>query len=338
MDIRIFIGSSEEQIKFANAVQANLEKAGVTSVWTQEKWKLSFSTMDTIDTFLDKFDFGIFIFMPDDEIIYRTKNYKIVRDNVVFEAGCFFGKLGRERVFLIYPENIENIHLPTDIEKLTLATFVYDPELENLRARLGSACSKILDSIDEIVSRDNTLHPKMKLKIEKILLQAINDCSEKTGVVNTDFGIHFWRKEKVIGDTEPVLVRRARVRLDDITPSEKIQYHKGVGVVGQCWDLQTDIQVNLRNQKYMQCLNSEKKWKQLSDREKIGLDYEGFKYASTKFNSIIATPIVRGEEFIGCISINIERTSSIQYSNKMVENIIKVLRRTSEIINLLLDE
>ena len=90
---------------------------------------------------LNKFDFAIFVFTPDDPIEYKSQALITVRDNVIFEAGLFIGRIGTERVFFVKPRNANQLKLPSDL--LGVIAGEYDSERDNLIAALGPFCNKI---------------------------------------------------------------------------------------------------------------------------------------------------------------------------------------------------
>jgi predicted nucleotide-binding protein len=51
------------------------------------------STLEALERAVLEYEFGIFVFTPDDEIHTRGELKPVARDNVVFEAGLFIGKL-----------------------------------------------------------------------------------------------------------------------------------------------------------------------------------------------------------------------------------------------------
>jgi hypothetical protein len=141
MKPRLFIGSSSEHLMAAYDVQSNLERDADATVWDQDIFAVSQSTLDSLLQVLDNFDFGLFVFAPVDVTKLRGVEHQTVRDNVVFELGLFVGRLGRERSFLVLPRDIAHFHLPTDL--LGIKPETYDPHRddENLRAALGPACN-----------------------------------------------------------------------------------------------------------------------------------------------------------------------------------------------------
>jgi Predicted nucleotide-binding protein containing TIR-like domain len=145
--LRVFIGSSAEQLELAYATQEALEHNVESTVWTQDVFTLSRSTIASLIDQLDDSDFGIFVLAPDDVTVMRDASKRTIRDNVIFELGLFIGRLGADRCFLIVPRGLEDLHLPSDLVGVTPAT--YDPGRQdgNLNAALGPACNRIRKAI-----------------------------------------------------------------------------------------------------------------------------------------------------------------------------------------------
>src|SRR5262245_19971399 len=126
MKPRIFVGSSSENIRVAQALQQNLQNEADVTIWNQGIFELSRSTLESLIEALGSFDFSIFVFTPDDILQIRGAQYSSTRDNVMFELGLFMGHLGRGRAFFLQPRGIKDFHLLSDLLGMTPAT--YDPD------------------------------------------------------------------------------------------------------------------------------------------------------------------------------------------------------------------
>jgi diguanylate cyclase (GGDEF)-like protein len=146
----VFIGSSTEGLEIAYAIQEELEYDCEITVWPQGIFTPSGVTLDDLIHSLHRFDFGIFVFSPDDNITSRGMKFSIVRDNVIFELGMFISRLGRERCFFIVPRKAQTLRIPTDLWGVTPLTYDSNRSDENLRGALGPACNKIRKSIKQL--------------------------------------------------------------------------------------------------------------------------------------------------------------------------------------------
>jgi O-acetyl-ADP-ribose deacetylase (regulator of RNase III) len=146
MKPRLFVGSSTEQLTLAYAIQECLRHDAEVTVWTQGVFQLSQASIESLLSALDRMDYGVFVFAPDDKVMMRGKQKMAARDNIVFELGLFMGRLGGGRGFLVAPEG-HNLHLPTDL--LGVMPAIYDPvraKTEPIPA-LGVACNAIREII-----------------------------------------------------------------------------------------------------------------------------------------------------------------------------------------------
>lgn len=146
---RIFVCSSTESLLIADAIQQNLALDAEVVVWNQGVFPLSTYNLEALSVELQRSDFGVFVFTPEDDAKIRGEEHRTVRDNVLFELGLFMGYLGRDRSFIVQPQprREEKLHLPTDLIGINPAT--YDPGYAggNLRAALGPACNQIREKI-----------------------------------------------------------------------------------------------------------------------------------------------------------------------------------------------
>jgi hypothetical protein len=150
------IFSAKEDEKVAKAIQENIGDSAETAVWTQDTFVPSETTLKVLAKSARSYDFAIFVFSPIDRVTMRAQSHFVPRDNVVFEAGLFMGRLGQERVFLLEPSTHSmNLSLPFRILS-DLHGFIrvkYDPSQANLVAALGPACSQIERVIERLGAR-----------------------------------------------------------------------------------------------------------------------------------------------------------------------------------------
>src|SRR6266851_4560153 len=145
--VKVFVGSSREGLKVAEAIQKELANDAEVTLWSQGIFRTINVAIEDLMGALNEFDFAIFVFLPEDALTVRKKEAQSVRDNVLFELGLFLGKLGRQRNFFVAPkvEPDFNFHLPSDLSGITPAT--YDPQAKNLRAAVGAPLYEIKESI-----------------------------------------------------------------------------------------------------------------------------------------------------------------------------------------------
>lgn len=146
MKPKIFVGSSTESLNIAYAIQELLPDMEVT-VWSQGIFQLSSNTLDDLVRTLNKADFGVFVFSPDDLLVIREQEFSSARDNVVFELGLFIGRLGKHRSFFVIPKDKTDFHLPSDLLGINPATFDPNRQDKNLLAALGPACNQIRTAV-----------------------------------------------------------------------------------------------------------------------------------------------------------------------------------------------
>jgi hypothetical protein len=120
---RIFIGSSHEALKVANAIHARLQRVAECTVWPNGAFGLSQTIHAELIRNLNDSDFGIFVFAPDDVANSHDNHLmNVPRDNVVYEAGLFSGRLGPNRCFIVVPQDTA-VHVPTDLLGMTRGAY-----------------------------------------------------------------------------------------------------------------------------------------------------------------------------------------------------------------------
>ncbi len=138
---KLFIGSSSEGLNVARAVQSELEYDFSTTIWSQGIFNTpGKSFLESLEDCIDQFDYGVFIFTPDDKVEIRGKELNITRDNVIFELGLFVGKLGRFKSFILHPRE-SDLQILTDFEGIVKLN--YDSSNLNIQSAVGAACERI---------------------------------------------------------------------------------------------------------------------------------------------------------------------------------------------------
>lgn len=123
MKPELFIGSSVEGLKYAEAIESKLDHEFNITLWTDGVFNLSSTTIDDLLTRLNRSDFGIFVFSDDDITKIRNKEYVTARDNVIYELGLYTGKLGRYNAFVVKPSAAKDFHLPTDLSGIYIGEY-----------------------------------------------------------------------------------------------------------------------------------------------------------------------------------------------------------------------
>lgn len=142
---RIFIGSSVEGLPVARAIQSELNHDYHVELWSQsDVFRLGAATLEALETALDVYDYGVFVFTPDDQVIKREDQHQVARDNVLFEAGLFIGRKSRYKAFVVHPRDLQ-IQLPSDLSGIASAK--YESKAPNLNASVGAACNEIRSAI-----------------------------------------------------------------------------------------------------------------------------------------------------------------------------------------------
>jgi predicted nucleotide-binding protein len=144
---KIFIGSSTEGLDVARKIKAALKYDAHVDTWADGLFdRPSQAYIEVLENILEKYEYGIFVFTPDDRIFTRGKISQIPRDNVLFEYGMFLGKHSRKKAFFIIPRGVD-IKIMTDV--LGLTSLDYDPTNTNLQSAVSDACDQIRTIINE---------------------------------------------------------------------------------------------------------------------------------------------------------------------------------------------
>lgn len=194
MKPKVFIGSSVEGLNIATAIQAQLERDCEVTIWKDGIFALSEATIESLEKTTLVMDYAIFVFSPDDISKIRENESNTIRDNVLFEFGLFMGKLGRNRVFFITPENIGSLHLPTDLLGINKGVY-FERSDDNYSSAVNSFCSEI----KSIIHNGNNIKDK-KSRIERSgMFQEFGDEMDKQLSISKNVTLYFihsrsWRE------------------------------------------------------------------------------------------------------------------------------------------------
>ena len=146
----VFVGSSKEGLRAAQALSNNLRYAAFVKPWPYN-FGLNKTVIEDLVTQAPTFDFAVFILSADDLRESRGAKALVPRDNVIFETGLFMGVLGRDRVFLVKRRDAK-VELPSDLLGLTMPDYVVPPanDVQSWEAAMSFASSRISDEIERL--------------------------------------------------------------------------------------------------------------------------------------------------------------------------------------------
>lgn len=145
---RIFIGSSSDVgLRIAEAVQRRAEYDAEITVWTDNVFLLSQTSLHSLLKKLQAVDAAIFVFTPDDVVKIRDAEQPAARDNVVFELGLAIGILGPTRCFIVKPRSATELRLPSDLIGFAPATYDDSRSDNNLDAAVAPVWTKIREAL-----------------------------------------------------------------------------------------------------------------------------------------------------------------------------------------------
>ncbi|WP_454458042.1 TIR domain-containing protein [Thauera phenylacetica] len=211
---RVFIGSSSEAKKVAEAIHRNLDHDCFCEIWTHGIFGVGTYPLEALIEQANKADYAIMVLHPDDVTRSRGKQSQAPRDNVIFELGLFIGKLGKGRTCFVAPRGVD-VKIPSDLVGLTPAA--YDPKHPNLVAALGPACAEIREAIEASTLR--------RYGLERIgFFEEFNGEFEtlfKTAKELTTFFIHSRRWREMNNDHIRSFLKRAKTKLTVVLPNMK---------------------------------------------------------------------------------------------------------------------
>ena len=167
---RVFIASSTEGLKIAEAIHDGLErrrKEDGRPACNAQLWDDAFRPTDiVIDRLLNHskdYDFAVLVITPDDLAISRSKKFNSPRDNINLEIGLFMATLGRERCIVVRPRNCV-MKMPSDLMGLCPVDYDYvsaTPDSGDLR----SIVNTIANYIEKTGPRDSSQLDRLQVEV-----------------------------------------------------------------------------------------------------------------------------------------------------------------------------
>lgn len=127
-EIRVFIGSSTEASGYAGIINdiLNDDIKINNRPLRSNTWRdifmgglvVSVTTLDTLMQLFKNYNFGVFLFMPDDITTSRNKEQSSVRDNVLFEYSLFLGLKGVHNCCMVFPGDDIKTKKTSDLDGL----------------------------------------------------------------------------------------------------------------------------------------------------------------------------------------------------------------------------
>lgn len=155
----LFIGSSKESLPIVEGFEKVLKPETIEVIaWTADDVFLpSRYAMESLLQAVNRSDFALFVFGPDDKTESRSVLQDAVRDNVVFEMGLFIGRIGRERVFMTQQRGLK-LKVPSDL--FGMDPIYFDRTVKNSLVKdLRPAGQKLIREIQ----REGVIRDRMKI-------------------------------------------------------------------------------------------------------------------------------------------------------------------------------
>lgn len=153
--------------------------------------------------------------------------------------------------------------------------------------------------------------------VQKAVVSVLIEISNETGIAMDALGgsvflvTRYWRFRRyfLFIERAECLVRYLRFRLtDDPQPSE-VDWVKGKGVIGECWDHRRKAYRLLTPQarKYHDEGVTSAQWEKMNDKSKHGFNRPEFNETIGKYAEVVAVP-VKDElgTFLGCLAVDLK--------------------------------
>lgn len=165
---------------------------------------------------------------------------------------------------------------------------------------------------------------ELKTKLDKILTAAVVSVAKETGIEVDALGVSVWAVEKHKGDDD-TLVRQGSLRLSGYPPPSSTTWTRGKGVIGMCWDEDRVVYASfVEAQAKYPADKSISKAQWAKEKSQWGFTQSEYPRQIRKYSQILAVPFGDGEEFRGCLSLDIatEREVGVTIDTTEVREIL----------------
>ncbi|WP_227006191.1 TIR domain-containing protein [Rufibacter latericius] len=207
-------------------------------------------------------DFAVFIFSPDDLLMIREEQKKVVRDNVIFELGLFIGTIGKERCYIVKPRGVE-LHLPTDLLGMTTADYEPNRSDNDLTSAVNVACTKIKREVERLGSIKNAQLYKVDNQLNHTLNNHLSDIDFKvlSSLISTytqaPVGWPIWVVKKDIKEVNDNQIDLCVIKLERLGYLEKENTEDNSGNVFYAYKIsQSGVEYLLQNESKISALSS----------------------------------------------------------------------------------
>ncbi len=294
---RLLIASSSEGLPNARALRNAVRPDIDADVWDEGLFKSGEYTLESLLEHSREFDGALVLATADDRVISRKIASAAPRDNLLLEYGLFVAVFGRRRTLLLI-EAVGGFKVPSDVAGLT-----YIPFARTAKPTKGlEAAAKTVRLHAARWSAVSELEMEQRARIEDLLKLLISEVGSRTAI-EADFGLHVFVVDQRY--QPPQLVRVARSRLTPKAPKRRM-FARGEGIVGTCWEREYPVLADFTSEPYASI--TKKKWSALSNRERLGMDWDLFSESRERYKAVGAIPITGfrpGAGFSGCIAYNL---------------------------------
>ena len=181
---RLFIGSSSESRPIVEILTEELKDDAEVIPWTDPRTfpPTEYLTMSLLRA-AASFDFGLFLFEPDDEIQSRERISSVPRDNVVFELGLFMSHLGVKRAFPMVPRG--RVKMLSDLAGFQPIVYEEPEDAAELKALIVKEQNKITRGA-QVAKLKTLLETALSGPIRQIRTILQTEGLNKFGVVSPD--------------------------------------------------------------------------------------------------------------------------------------------------------